>query len=676
MARIEQFFAALCLSLTPSAFAAFEPLDMRWTFGNHEPVTMYRRVGNKTTGGIEGGALWLRDWHRWYDAEAPKVMARLGLNWTHSRFFKGLGWEEEKKDFPAVRKFVENCHAHGVKILAYVQFASLYHEKFALEVPDLADWGAYDAKGNHLCWHDQPFRWIPCMTSKPFGNYLKRMISIALTEGGFDGVMLDNVSSVPQCHCERCRRLFREHLRDIKDFGDRFGYENVDGLDAPPKTDPCGEEMDPLVQEWNRWQADNLTSLVRELGSHTHSVKLDAVFCGNVTDLRRRDAFRSLCLDVTAVVPLFDLILGQNGNVPSVCGDFIINRVRDLKFASALGVPDLALCDGDAGIAREDERYYLLPLLEDAIWGGVPTDRTVLTPVRGKGFVDEDLIAFRKPLLDSFNAFLASHREDFTSPTYATLGLWYAADGINVSDTNWRGVMGAEEILLRNHVPYRILVSRADAPAAIPDGCDAILVANQKCLSEKEIGALKSWVANGGRLVVTGVSGDSDEFNRQRWKNPFADFLERKNFRFRPVADFCAIDSGSWTYRVAAPDDCGKRLLDDLAKMGHAPPIRVRGLPSHVFVEFKRTEKGYAIHLLNYNPDIQVSGMNVNTPSGSKVRYWLPFDGGVEGEGRTLPTFSRYALVGISGISLRVPATMSANACSTAKTTKADYLAP
>ncbi|MBE6397306.1 MAG: hypothetical protein E7046_09910, partial [Lentisphaerae bacterium] len=51
--------------------AALEPIDMRWTFGNHEPVTMYRRVGNRTTGGIEGSALWLEDWHRWYDAESP-----------------------------------------------------------------------------------------------------------------------------------------------------------------------------------------------------------------------------------------------------------------------------------------------------------------------------------------------------------------------------------------------------------------------------------------------------------------------------------------------------------------------------------------------------------------------------------------------------------------------------
>ena len=33
------------------------PLSLRWTFGNHEPVSMYRRIGRKSTGGIEGGSL-------------------------------------------------------------------------------------------------------------------------------------------------------------------------------------------------------------------------------------------------------------------------------------------------------------------------------------------------------------------------------------------------------------------------------------------------------------------------------------------------------------------------------------------------------------------------------------------------------------------------------------------
>ena len=30
--------------------SALDPLSMRWTFGNHEPIAMYRRVGGKADG--------------------------------------------------------------------------------------------------------------------------------------------------------------------------------------------------------------------------------------------------------------------------------------------------------------------------------------------------------------------------------------------------------------------------------------------------------------------------------------------------------------------------------------------------------------------------------------------------------------------------------------------------
>ena len=48
------------------------PLDMRWTFGAHEPITMYRRKGVRTTGGIEGSSKWVASWLDWFDTESPK----------------------------------------------------------------------------------------------------------------------------------------------------------------------------------------------------------------------------------------------------------------------------------------------------------------------------------------------------------------------------------------------------------------------------------------------------------------------------------------------------------------------------------------------------------------------------------------------------------------------------
>ena len=46
---------------------ALDPLTTRWTFGAHEPYSMYRRMGKKSTGGIDGSAKWLGDWLDWWD---------------------------------------------------------------------------------------------------------------------------------------------------------------------------------------------------------------------------------------------------------------------------------------------------------------------------------------------------------------------------------------------------------------------------------------------------------------------------------------------------------------------------------------------------------------------------------------------------------------------------------
>ena len=99
------------------------------TFGNHEPLSMYWRIGRVSSGGVPGGALWLEKWHRWYDSdECAETMAGLHLNLLHCRCYKGLGWEAEKEDFPNVVSFARSCRKREITVLAYIQHASVYPE--------------------------------------------------------------------------------------------------------------------------------------------------------------------------------------------------------------------------------------------------------------------------------------------------------------------------------------------------------------------------------------------------------------------------------------------------------------------------------------------------------------------------------------------------------------------
>ncbi len=660
-------FAMLCTTVVVGAQEpvsvkktdTLDPLTCRWTFGNHEPLSMYRRAGRPTTGGAEGGALWLADWHSWFDSEAcPSVMQELGLNFCHCRFYKGMGWNFESRDFPNVKRFVENAHRHGVRVLAYVQFSTLYYETMLDEVPDLADWAAVDENGKKRCYNGAYYRWMPCINAPGFEPYLKKMIRIALAEGGFDGVMLDNAFA-PPCYCPRCRALFREHLARVPAPEQRFGLPTVAHVEPPPpRRSAYGEIQDPIEQQWIQFGCGRLTALYGRLYAFTKSVKPDAVFSANICNIRRANMAGEAALNMPDLGGCFDLYVSQSGNAPNAEGGCIVNRVRELKLARALRTPILALCDGDGGIS--DEARYFLPLMEDVIWGGIPTDRTVLKPDRAN--VSPEALAFRRPLLQRFNETVRTYRESLSAQESAPLRLFYSRESVMYSEKAHRALLGAEEILLRNHVPYELVVSAAERPPALSDDGRVVLVPDQRCLSDKEVEALVQYARSGGRLVVTGASGAYDPLYRQRRDNPLVSGLAGcPRTVVSEAVDEAPVKSAGGTIKVAAPSDNGKRLLADLAK--HWTPDVGIDAPPTVLAEIKRDANAVYVHLLNYAQE-PVGGpvhLTLSAKGGAwgavqcaaplEGRSWTPLAPvGPASDGRAfaLPAFRDYLLVKIS----------------------------
>ena len=629
--------------------AAFDPLVTRWTFGAHEPYTMYRRVGKRCTGGIEGSAKWLGGWLDWWDAHAPERMEEFGLNGLHSRFYKGMGWETEKKDFPNVRKFVRNCHAHGVTALAYVQFSTLYFETLRREIPDVDDWAQVDERGEKRFWNGQYFRWMPCVTCEAWQAYVEKVLEIALAEGGFDGIMFDNLFVRP-CYCARCERRFAEHLASVPDREARFGFADVSGVRQPlPK--PGTDAKDPVLQEWIRWRVSVVDGVMARFRRKIKSVKPGAIVSANAQPFRRGDAAAEFSLEMVSMAGNLDLLMMQSDNFPGVGdGGMVFNRVRDLKIAAELGKPVVALCDADAGAHALDETAYLRPLIEDLVWGGIPTDRTVMCPARTPTYIDEGRFAARRPRMAALNAFAASHRAELSSPALRPVRIFYPASAHMFSPEARDGVTAAEEIFLRGRVPFGYLIARGAEMPEVPAGCETLVVADQRWLSDAQVDGLARWARAGGRLVVTGESGLWDESGAQRFENPLRSALAGlPGVVWRDAPDKVGGTLG-WKYRVKPPADGGKALLADLAKAGWKAPVRFEGLPPHVFAEYKRLPSGaLAVHLVNYDPAHPVAGAKIALPQGAAATAEEPF--GADSAARplpadgALPAFAQYLLV-------------------------------
>ena len=635
-----------------------EPLDMRWTFGAHEPYTMYRRIGRRTTGGIDGNAKWIKSWLDWWDEHAPEKMEELGLNFLHSRFYKGMGWEIEKKDFPNVQKFVRNCHAHGVGALAYVQFATLYQEMMRKEIPAIESWASIALNGEKNTYSTAVagsyYRWLPCLNCREWEDYLKRMCTIALTEGGFDGIMFDNVFGLP-CYCPRCERLFHEHLMKIAKPAERFGMDDLSNV-VQPRQDVDwlqGKEIrDPVLQEWQLWRSQTIEGVMARLNAHIKSVKPDALVTGNPSSYRARKMHVTRGQDMAMLCRHFDLIVMQNGNSPRLnANGTIVNRVRELKFAQDLGQRVVALSDTDARERFQTPEGFLLPMVEDVVFGGIPTDRTVMSPAREKGFVNSAKFAFRKPLHGRFNAFVKSHRETLAAPPLRGVWIFYPVRSVYLSEETHQGITAAEEILLRNHVPYGYLVSRPGEEVKMPSVRNVVLVPGVTMLSDSEINALVAFAKRGGRIVVTGESGRYDEWNAER----FEDELQKRlggaggSVVLTDRSDVTGVASLGWTYSVPVPRDGGRALMADLESAGYRAPVTFMNLPPHVFTEYRSLKDGrLAVHLVNYAPERKVEGVSVRL-NGASCEFLEPFadDGSARpvaiGEDGRLPAFGLYA---------------------------------
>ena len=655
---------ALCAFLCAAASASaadidIDPLTTRWTFGAHEPYTMYRRVGRHCTGGIDGNASWVKDWLDWWDEHAPEKMEEIGLNFLHSRFYKGMGWETEKKDFPNVRKFVRNCHRHGVKALAYVQFGTLYPETLQAEIPDIESWASVDRFGRkNLYGGWQYFRWMPCLTCGEWEDYIKRMCTIALTDGGFDGIMFDNVFDLP-CYCSRCLGKFREHLAKIESPAERFGFDDLRYVMLPGYDILKLENIDakdPVLQAWALWRCDLLTGMLMRLRRHIKSVKRDAIVSGNPSPYRAHPRFIQLAQNMAELCKAFDFIVMQNENFPSVLPDGkVVNRVRDLKYAQDMGQRIVALCDADSKIIPEREANFLLPMVEDVVFGGIPTDRTVLSPSTEEGFVDSEVFARRKAVHAKFNAFVSSHREALSSPTVHSVRIFYPEREVLLSEPTHQGVAAAEEIFLRNRVPYGYLVSYPDDVLTVPDGTEVIVAPGLVSLSDAQIAALVGWAKKGGKLVVTGDAGRYDDWNAQRRKNVFLPQLSGlPNVAVRAKADIIPNARVDWRLSVLPPEDGGRALMEDLAKVGWRPPVRFTGMPPHVFAEYRQMSGGrLAVHLVNYDTRHPVENAGIVLGPGEKADFEEPL---AEGRGLRcltesgrLPSFAKYAIVVVTG---------------------------
>ncbi len=612
-----------------------------WTYGSHEPMSMYLRGRRLWTAGLKGGALWAGKWHADYDSEENvKKMASLGLNFLLSRFYKGMGWEFEKADFPNVQRFVDHCRKYQIRTLGYVQFGSLYFEHLKYEIPDVEDWAAKRPDGTPVPYIDDDsfyYRWMPCLTQEKYLQYLENILTIGIREGKFDGFLLDNCLG-SACYCPRCKAKFREYLRE-NCCAEEFGLPGFDFVE-PPTEEACQapEWEDPVLIAWKKFQAQLHYKAFKRLQLHVKKLAPQLLFTANVPAIRRISAFRHWGQDYSLLADCFDFVMDQNGNEPMVLDNgAVISRVRCTMIGEALNRDLFVNTDGGAEPETTRPEVYAASIMDAKVFQSVVSDRIIMTPERN-GVPRWKLYPERERALAQFRKVSEKFDREFYAPNYAPVALLYSTVSQQLSTDSFLALLSAEEVLLRKHIPFRLIVGRGEG-FEVPDSCKDLLLFGARCLSEKDLESLQGFLRRGGRVIADEMAGDCNIENRQYPENPLANMpgVERVKCLKTNVLN------PDWRFEVLLPDN-PEVVLDHLSPL----PFTISA-PETVFIRVNETAEEYIIHFINYTA-APCAGVQVELAEAAASCQFADFETGewqtlAGGKRIDLPVFISWSAV-------------------------------
>ena len=580
------------------------PENLRWAWWGWEPLAARRRLGGHKVVFL-GNSQWAEQWHdRIFSEKTVRQMKDLGINFAVTHFFKGMGLIAERKEMLQTRAFVKLCHKHGIKVAGYTQFRSLYYETFLKEEPHAAGWIQKRMDGALNTWGGSYYRWAPCVNSREFIAYLKKVVSYGANEIGLDALHFDNTYVQP-CYCGRCRMLFREYLKKNLQDEKRLGFLGFNHVELPPYVEDYTYIADPLYQEWIRFRVESLTNAWRELYLHIKKINPELGMITNPAFPRTLGWANRLSFHPRAAGTYTDMMFAENGNFPCIDGAKHVSQIRAYKIGQACGYRVISTTwkHDEKGLrCPVSAKEVQLSLAEAAAFGG-----TVGATWALRTTVGQEVVVDNRPLaepLGKYIGFFNRHRDLYgKAQTDANVALLHSFEShaYRAAESSAR-FMGMEQILLSGSVPYDVLF---DEDIGKIGKYRLLIIAGQECLSDKTISVIREFIRGGGKVFATGDSGSCDQYGLARERNIWADMADEKAVIFDKDAGTAEAtkEAGAWIYTsaIALPKDV-KAVLRAVRKMlaDQDIPFAVSA-PRGVFTNWTKLPDGRnVLHLVNY----------------------------------------------------------------------------
>jgi hypothetical protein len=453
---------------------------------------------------------------------------------------------------------------------AHAQYAGhRFHDLCEVDIRDGSRGYSWAYQGELFC-HNNP----------AFLDMHRRYLERLRAEVPVDGIEVDDMcdyGGLVTCACQHCRdRFLADYGRVLPPVDDRDFWG-----DTSAPTAQWGNYENPAFREWIKMRSDSVADHVRMIKATIGDIPL--MTCCSNTGPR---ALNTIGLNLEKISTHLDLLMLENCGLSIETIDWVrmdAEGLQQMEIADKMGrAPAIAL-----SYTIYDDGGYLGWCLA-RFWGVSNWSSTLLQRL------EEDPTDAREchEIVGPYNNWERRHndldcREARDLPEVCLVNNHYCRDNGWLDDTgqeHWDRVRKWSRVLVERNIGYRFLLAPelGDPEALAKTSCPLILD-GMGCVSDRQFSAIKSHLAQGGKVV---------------FKLPFGSHDENGNRRLRPLSD--ELLKNQYDGLIDIDDAQPTDALDALVTQGKLTP-RVRQVSGDGMwaLRIKSYQGHVALHLLN-----------------------------------------------------------------------------